>query len=475
MTTVTPVIPKVSDLRLQLRRARRAHSDRTLGELLTDVYLVAFLAVLYGGSSVVSIKRHLAQPQGTPVGTESTRAWLLLILLVVSTAFAWRGLRMVGPLITTPAAQAWVVSTPVDRAAWLRTPLVWLMVFAAIGGAIVAELAAWAGLSSSFSLAALTGAGLGMALAGVAVVVQARPGMVHKPRHGPRASDVVLVVSVLAAVAAVVSGASDLVLPHPVLPAYVAAPLAVIAAVVAIRAAARSLFRIDRTTLAGGAQLAGAAMTAAVMLDPSLLSELVAARRWRHARRVHSRHWLPGGLPWVMFQADLRRQWRRRADLFVWAALILTPYAISVFSPAAVGSARIIAGYIAIDRLAGGLRLVARSPALRRSFGGTDGALKGIHVAVPAIGLLVWWTATIPAGGVPHLPLITAILVAGILGAVYRTATRKPLTYDGGGGTADSPFGPIPVKLLFQVLRGPDLVAVLVLVGFLTSGLGRTG
>ena len=472
-TVVDDSIPTVRELRVNLRRARRAHSDRTLGELLTDVYLVLFLAVLYGGSSVVSIKRHLAQPLGIPAGTESTRVWLLLVLLVVCAAFAWRGLRMVGPLITTPAAQAWVVSTPVDRAAWLRTPLVWLMVFSAVGGAGVAELAAWAGLAGSFGLAALAGAGAGMALAGVAVVVQARPGIVHKSRQGPRASDVVLVLSVLAAVAAVVAGAGNLVLPRPLLPAVVVTALAVIAAVVAVRAAAGSLSRIDRTTLAGGAQLAGAAMTAAVMLDPSLLSELVAARRWRHARRIHSRHWWPGGLEWVLLQADLRRQWRRRADLFMWAALILTPYAVAVFSPAAVGSARIIAGYVAVDRLAGGLRLIARSPALRQSLGGTDGTLKSIHVAVPAVGLAIWWSCTVPAGGVPHLPLITGILVAGILGAVYRTATRKPMSYDGGGGAADSPFGPIPINLLRQTLRGPDLVAVLVLVGFLTSSLGR--
>ena len=114
----------MADLRRNLRQARRAHSERTLGELLTDVYLVLFLAVLYGGSAAVSIKRHLKQPLDAPVGTESTRFWLLLVLLVVAGAFAWRGLRMVGPLITTPPAQAWVVSTPIDRADWLRAPLI---------------------------------------------------------------------------------------------------------------------------------------------------------------------------------------------------------------------------------------------------------------------------------------------------------------------------------------------------------------
>src|ERR1700704_5048055 len=59
MTSATGVIPTVRDLRLQWRRARRSHSDRSLGELLTDVYLVAFLAVLYGGSAAVSIRRTL--------------------------------------------------------------------------------------------------------------------------------------------------------------------------------------------------------------------------------------------------------------------------------------------------------------------------------------------------------------------------------------------------------------------------------
>jgi hypothetical protein len=308
----------------------------------------------------------------------------------------------------------------------------------------------------------------------VAVVAQARPGTVHiGAGKGPRASDVVLLASVLLAVAAVVSGAGRFALPYPVVPALLVAGVAVVAAVVATRAALRSLPRIDRTTLAGGAQLAGAAMTAAVMLDPSLLSEVVAARRWRRIGRVHSRHWLPGGLQWVLVQADLRRQWRRRGDLLTCAALILTPYAIAVFSPAAVGSARIIAAYIAADRLAGGLRTISRSPALRRSLGGTDGALKSIHLVVPSFGLAIWWSCTVPAGGAPAIPLVTAILTVGIMGAVYRTATRKPMSYD--GGMADSPFGPIPTNLLRQTLRGPDLVAVLVLVGFLTSGLGKAG
>jgi hypothetical protein len=469
MTTTTAPIPAVRDLRRLLRQARRAHSDRTLGELLTDVYLIGFIAILYGGSAVVSIRQHLARQLGGPAGTEATRSWLILALLATVAALVWRLLRLVGPLVTTPAAQAWCVSTPIDRAAWLTTPLTWLLVYSGLLGAAVGVTAAWAGLSSGYGWAALAGAGFAVVLSSVAVMLQAHPDPGRRRRVS--VADAVLTVAVVLVGAAVANRAARVDLVLPALPALAVAALGVIAAVVASRMALRALPHIDRTTLAGGAQLAGAAMSAAVMLDPSLLSGVIAARRWRYARRVHSRHWLPGGMQWVLLQADLRRQWRRKADLFTWAALLLTPYAVAVFAPAAVGSARIIAAYLAVDRLAGGLRTVARSPALRRSFGGTDASLKGIHVVVPAVGLVVWWWCSLPAGGAPAVPLITSILTVGILGAVYRTATRKPMSYD--GGMADSPFGPIPTNLLRQTVRGPDLVAVLVLVGFLTSGLGR--
>ena len=252
-------------------------------------------------------------------------------------------------------------------------------------------------------------------------------------------------------------------------PAPVLATLGVAAAVGGVRASLRALPKVDRTTLAGGAQIAGAVMSAAIMLDPTVFSEMIAARKWRRIGKVHSRHWFPGGREWVLLQADVRRLWRRRTDLLTWAGLILAPYATAVFAPAAVGSVRIVAAYLAVDRLAGGLRTVCRSPALRQALGGTDAALRWIHLVVPAAGLVVWWLGTVPAGGAPAALLITLILIAGVLAAVYRTATRKPMSYD--GGLADSPFGPIPTNLLRQLVRGPDLVAVLVLVGLFTSAL----
>jgi len=165
----TAAVPSVRSVRRWLRRARLAHSDRTLGELLSDVYMFALLAALYGGSSVVAIRRHLAEPLGVPAGQES-RAWLVLALLVMAVALAWRALRMLGPLLTTPAAQSWCVATPVDRADWLRRPLRWVTLVIALVGSGVAVLGAWAGLSTGTAYGWAATAGIGFGSAAVPVV-----------------------------------------------------------------------------------------------------------------------------------------------------------------------------------------------------------------------------------------------------------------------------------------------------------------
>jgi hypothetical protein len=167
----------------------------------------------------------------------------------------------------------------------------------------------------------------------------------------------------------------------------------------------------------------------------------------------------------VLFQADLVRQLRRRANLFTWAALALAPYAVAAFAPAAASPTRVVAGYLAAERLASGLRLVSRNVALRRVLGGTDAELKRAHLAVPALGLVVWWLLTSWSVTSTTPLALLVILVGGLLGAVYRTATRPPMSYD--AGLSDTPFGPVPTLLLRRLLRGPDLVAVLVLVDLL--------
>ena len=218
---------------------------------------------------------------------------------------------------------------------------------------------------------------------------------------------------------------------------------------------------MDRASLTTGTQFTSAAATAAVLLDPSRLAALVESRRWRSIGRVRSRRFRPVGRFRVLLQAELRRPVRHPSAVLVWAALLLAMYAVAVALPSIAASAHIVLAYLATDRLTGGLRTIGRSPGLRRSLGGNDTVLRLAHIVVPAAGALVWYLAALPV--VRPLPgPIDALLWAGVVAAAYRAGTRPPMHY--GGAVVDSPFGMIPVDLVRQVLRGPDLVAVLVVI-----------
>lgn len=148
--------------------------------------------------------------------------------------------------------------------------------------------------------------------------------------------------------AALVLASSRPELAPPSVPEPIVAAVGLAVAGWSVARARRALSRVDRTTLASGAQIAGAAMSAAIMLDPTFISEIIAGRRWRGVGKVHSRRWRPGRRRWVLLQADLRRQWRRRPDLLAWAALTLAPYCVAAFAPGAVASARIIAAIVLV-------------------------------------------------------------------------------------------------------------------------------
>jgi len=242
------------------------------------------------------------------------------------------------------------------------------------------------------------------------------------------------------------------------------AAVGVVLAVSGLVVGVRALPRIDRASLSTGAQFASAASSAVVLLDPSMLSVLVENRRWRAVGRVRSRRFRPGSRTWVLLQSELRRVGRHPSALAWWAALVLALYAVAAALPAVAGSAQVIGAYVAAERLAGGLRAVSRSAGLRRSLGGGDVGLKLTHLLLPTVAVAAWWLATLPAVGTGPLWL-PYLLVAGVAVAVYRSATRGPMTY--GGAVAETPFGTVPVDLIRQVIRGVDVVAALVAVQLL--------
>ncbi|GHJ08276.1 hypothetical protein TPA0907_26430 [Micromonospora humidisoli] len=458
--------PTPRQVRARLRDARRRHHPGSLGEVLTDAYVVVLFVALYGWFAVAAIRDHLTAPQVARTDP-GDRYWIAVAAVTAGAGLVWWGLRLTGPLLVTPAAQAWLVSSPVDRRAWLLPRFGALVGGGTVGGGVLAVAAAVAGghdRPADLAWAAVAGVSCGATATGWAVVAQsARP----TPRWArrlavglPAAGATIAVLVVLGHAA----GRSLPLLPVPLTPTVGLALLPV--AVASTVSAYRRLPRVDRAALTTGAQFANAATTAAVLLDPSLLAALVESRRWRAIGLVRGRPLRAGGRFAVLLQAEVRRLSRRRGALVGWAGALLTMYAVAVALPSIAGPAHLVLAYLATCRLTGGLRAVSRSAGLRRSLGGNDALLRLTHLVVPGLGATVWYLATLPALRPVPVPL-DAVLLLGIVTAAFWAGTRPPMRY--GGAVVNTPFAMVPVDLVRQVLRGPDLVAVLVVVQLLAG------
>lgn len=463
MTTTRTVPPSARTVRRHLRRGRSAHRDTTIGGVLTDVYVVTLFIAMYGTALVAAVRRHLRLPPSGSSATADTRAWLILAATAVLAGLLWHAARDLGPLYLSPAARSWAAGAPIDRRAWLAPSFGWLLVAAAgLGGLLggIAALVDRAGASAATAWLVTGTAAAGITGAAAAVVAQG-----GRRRSGVVGSVGVLIGTALAG-AALLLHARRIRLPVPAVPASWFAASMLAAAAIAVGVAATRLGRLDMAALMGGAQLADAATLAVVMLQPSMLGDIVEARRWRRIGRVRSRRFVPPrGRVWTLLQADLRRQARRPAGLLTWLGLLLVPYAATLVAPAAVAPVRVVAGYLAAERLCAGLRAVCRSTSLRRSLGGADRLLYGIHLVVPGFALGLWWTLTVPAQGGTPVALVEVALACGVLFAVYRAASRQPTRYD--VAVVDTPFGLVQPDLVKQLVRGLDALAVVALAAFL--------
>ncbi|RZS37735.1 hypothetical protein EV193_105293 [Herbihabitans rhizosphaerae] len=128
-----------------------------------------------------------------------------------------------------------------------------------------------------------------------------------------------------------------------------------------------------------------------------------------------------------------------------------------------------IAGYLALVPFGGGLADLWRNPGRRRWLSGSDTAIRVTHGALIALVGAVW-TALVLAGcaifgqglAMPHTLLVMLVVSA----AVVRTVARPMPSYDD-LMIVDVGFGLVPMRLVVQTVRGPDvaLLGVLILSG----------
>lgn len=110
-------------------------------------------------------------------------------------------------------------------------------------------------------------------------------------------------------------------------------------------------------------------------------------------------------------------------------------------------------GYLALVPLTAGLGELWRSPGRRRWVGATDTALRWHHFLAAAVLAACWAIPVWLVGGWDADVLVTVPVLAA---CAVRTMTRKAPTYDN-LVPVDTPMGALPVRLVLQTGRGPDL------------------
>ncbi|WP_062348669.1 DUF6297 family protein [Herbidospora yilanensis] len=463
-------LPGAAELRHR-RRARRPR--RPLGFLLSMlIERLIYLGIL-GGLVVEVTQAGVARIEaggGVPdlVRTSVTQLTAAVLALVCVVLLA-KALLAFGPLYAGSPVRTWLLSTPVDRGALLRGHLAAATAVGAVVGALIGFVfLAVTRLSVPVASWVVCWAAAGVVLAGLCVLAQAGERPVATVQRWLSVAAYGLV-GVAVAVLALRPGLTltGLESAGPV-PFTVAAAVALAAAVATAEWARRGLGAMTRGKVSSGAELATATHVSVLSLDVTMFWSIVLERRARAVARVRPAA-IRGNRFIALVKSDLARIRRMPTGFFMWAALIFVPYGAYVVGLAAfLPALHTVTAFAAVDRLAAGLRVVSRSPAIRRALGGSDLTLTLTFLTVPAAGAVVWSAVTWAL--VPGLPLLTAAVSAvGALAVTYRVATRPPLDYS-------SPlvdvglFGPTPLGLILQLVRGPALLAGLALLQTVIAG-----
>ncbi len=455
--------PSIGDLRADIRDWRRGRATASVTDVLQDVYVAAFAVLMIGamGTNVVVGFRREADDLCTAVGCVDARAVLPWLTVTATLAAVLAMARLLGPVFTTPAMGAWLLSTPVDRASLLRRRFVAVSAVAALAVlAVAVPASALAGLA----VQVVVFSGAAVAVAGVGAVALAA---VSQERGQPQ-SRWLLWLLLAVTWAGLLSLAVDesptrLHLDVPATgSALVVLALLLVAAVPLAVVGWRGLAALRRRELEPGGNLSSGLSGALATLDLALAYDVVVAHTTRARAVVRSRRGGPRG-PLALAWRDVVRLRRRPQPLLSLAAVVVAPYAV-----AQAGGGRLTAlvavlvGFVAGVPLCLALRVVSRTPSLARMFPTRSSVTRACTLVVPAVAMAVFGLACAPAFGTAmqtEAGLAVAIglaVGAGSLTAVAWWMAARQVDY--GAPAVSSPMGAIPPGMIAGALHGPDMV-----------------
>ncbi|MFC6150534.1 DUF6297 family protein [Mumia xiangluensis] len=448
-------VPSVRAFRRQLTRARRAHANKTWLQVAEDAYVALFTLAMLGvvvGAAIAQVHHELL---GCPTaGCAAVREELPVVVALGTVGAVLHALASIGPVVSGSATGQWVLATPVARGGLLRRP------YAAALGVAVAVCVAFPGVALAGTIASpativavLVGAvGTGLLTTALATAAQPHPGL----RRAVGVTGDALLLGALVLAAAIAYGLSwELTVDASV--SLAVAGVVVVAGLVAAVLATRRISRLSRADVEPGGALVAGLTGAAYGLDLSLVGELLTARRFRLLGARRSRRGLGRGFGAVVVREGMRlaRPPPRPLALAPAAVVVQVGAAVGLGSLAVLVAA--LAGYAATRWTTASLRIVWRSPGLRRAFGLDDLALL-VALAVPGGVVAALWsvgiTMLLPGGSVVEVVVLTLAIWSGIVRSAASAAPR----FD--GPLVTSPMGALPPGMIVSVVRGPD-VAVL--------------
>ncbi|MDD9347334.1 DUF6297 family protein [Mumia sp.] len=452
-TSVAPAqpVPSPRAMRRRLTRVRRAHANRTWLQVAEDAYVAIFSLLMLGvvvGAAIAQVHHELL---GCPTaGCGVVREELPVVAAVGTVGVVLRALASIGPVVSDAAFGQWVLATPVARGGLLRRAFA-----AAVGVAVVTTVAlpglAMTGTTASAAtvVTVLVGAaGVGLLATAAATAAQPHPGA---RRTVAVVGDLLLAVAVVLA-AAVALGWSWQVSVERSSASLVAGGLVVLGLVAVVLASTR-VSRLTRADVQPGGALVAGLSGAAYGLDPSLVGEVLTARRYRLLGARRSWRGVGRGFGAVVAREAMRLGRSPRRVLALAAAAVVVELGAATGLGSVTTLLAVVVGYAATRWTTASLRIVWRSPGLRRALGIDDMALL-VGLAVPGVVVCALWAAGVTAL-LPDASVVTGIVLTVAIGSgIVRSAASAPPRFD--GPLVTSPMGALPPGAVGAVVRGPD-------------------
>ena len=117
MSQLAVGVPRAVAWRRRVRRARRRHRWRSLGETLSNLYMLLWLVGVYGVGLLPALREPLRTVRTLPAAAASARYWIVVAVLLAGARPALPAARAMGPPLAPPAAHTRGPGTPIDRRA----------------------------------------------------------------------------------------------------------------------------------------------------------------------------------------------------------------------------------------------------------------------------------------------------------------------------------------------------------------------